>query len=152
MSVFKELAITLCCVCVVCSVVDMLMPSGSMAKPMKMLTGAVLLIALITPFTKEVSFDVSDYYYRSLSSDEISKRVNNDMARGAANAVAKEIDAILKSKNISARIKIIVDIDESGCIDIRRAEIYTQGDVVAQTQSLSREINEKLSIDVLFKE
>ena len=74
------------------------------------------------------------------------------MARGAANAVAKEIDAILKSKNISARIKIIVDIDESGCIDIRRAEIYTQGDVVAQTQSLSREINEKLSIDVLFKE
>ncbi len=152
MNVFKELAITLCCICVVCAVVDMLMPNSTLAKPMKMLTGAVLLIALINPFAKGVSFNVSDYYYRSLSTDEISKRVSNDMARGAANAVAKEIDAILKSKNISADIKIIVDIDESGCIDIRRAEIYTEGEIFADTQSLSREIYEKLAIEALFKE
>jgi hypothetical protein len=151
MTALKEITLSICCLCIVVALIDILIPQNSYKTSLKLLTGAVILFTVLTPFGGDFSLIKTDYHFRQLDIDEITGNINERIAKAASDKAGAEIESIMKKHNAEGEIKIFADITEQGSINIERAVIELS-QPPRDTQLMIDEIKEKTGITADIKE
>ncbi|MBQ2676606.1 MAG: stage III sporulation protein AF [Clostridia bacterium] len=154
MNLLKEAVMSICITAVCVGVIEMLLPKGSFRAPMKLLTGTVLIISLITPILNppDIQFDV-DAEYSNLYKTELYDKSLESLMQNSAVLIKQNISGIIYQNGISsAKIKIIMDKDHESRIVIKGAEIYLNKSDMDRADKLIREIKGQTGIDVRVEE
>lgn len=128
---------------------ELLTADSRLERLVHLIIGLMMLCAIVLPLGGVAaalreeglpSADVSVEDIPSLLSDQRREYVNN--------AVRKLIEERLSQHGISPReIKVDMDIDDSGCISMIRAEIMLSGNDAARAGEISSDIKKELGID-----
>ena len=145
MNALKESILSICFVIIAIGVIEMLIPAGSFKPQMKLITGVVLIISILSPFLGRSNIDFEKFEYNIVTENNIS----DSLQRGAAIAIKDAISELINKYGISkAKIKITMDKTTDNSIVINKALILFLEKDIDKTDKLCKEIEEKLGIDV----
>ena len=133
--VFTSVAIGLC---------ELLVPDNSYKNTIRLITGAVMLISIITPLTKDFEFENIDF-----SSNSINIDVSGATEKSVALATKNEITDVLKENNIEkAKIIITTGCDENSSIIVDKACILFDKKDKSNYKEISSIIFNRIGIKV----
>lgn len=119
MNMVKSAVISICFTAVAIGIIEAIAPRNAHSRQLRLLTGAILLLSLLTPLLSLSKTDIKlpDFTQYSVN-DESS------LSKACALAAKSDIAQILSANGIkSAKIKIITDITEQGGINLNKAVI-----------------------------
>lgn len=142
MNTLKEIVISLIFSAVAVGLCELLIPKNSFKNQMRMITGAVLLISMISPFLSGFNmpeFDFSDF--------SVVYSIEENAKRSVAYAAKNEItDIILKNGIDKAKIIVNTGFDENKSIIIDSVIILFDKKDKAKTQTVADEVKDILNV------
>lgn len=119
MDILKSCILSVCFAAVAVGIIEALLPSGSFKRQMRLLTGALLIISLLTPLKLMQNISLPDF------SANIGEYSPNEQLQSAAAASAKEqLSAILRQYEIdTAKITVYTNIGADNCIELTKAVV-----------------------------
>lgn len=142
MTALKEIVISLIFSAVAVGLCELLIPKNSFKNQMRMITGAVLLISMISPFLSGFNMPVFDF-----SDFSVDYSVEENAERSVAYAAKNEIaDIILKNGVDKAKITVNTGFDENQSIIIDYVIILFDKKDKAKTNTIAAEIKDKLKV------
>lgn len=144
METVKQWALTVAVAAVVGAIVNMLSPKGSLGKSVRTAVSLFMLIAMLSPFVREVDF--SDFLSLSsaqYSENDISETVKEEMKA----SVEARIHKILSACGInSADVSIDITVDK-GTVTVGRIEIDADGSAESM-KAAEKRIKDEIGTDV----
>ena len=132
--VFSTIAICLC---------ELLIPKDNYKNQVRLITGCVLIICMITPFFNGFNFEELHFYNKN----EVN--INEKLEKSVAYAVKNEISQILDEHDIhTATIKIITDFDENNSIIVESVIILFDNKDKSKSEYISNIVENKLGFKV----
>ena len=119
MNLIKSAVISICFTAVAIGIIEAIAPKNTHTRQLRLLTGAILLLSLLTPLLSlsKAELKIPDFTQYSISDE-------NALSSAAALAAKTDISQILSANGVkSAKIKIITDITEQGGINLNKAVI-----------------------------
>lgn len=119
MDILKSCVLSVCFAAAAVGIIEALLPSGTFRRQMRLLTGALLIISLLTPIKLMQNVSLPDF------SANISEYSPNVRLQSAAAASAKEqIGAVFRQYEIkSAKITVYTNIGADNCIELTKAVV-----------------------------
>lgn len=119
MNYVKTAVISICFTAVVIGIIEAIAPKNANSRQLKLMSGAILLLSLLTPFLSLSKADIKIPDFTQYSVNDTSS-----LQSAAAKSAKTDIAEILSANGIkSAKIKIITDITEQGGINLSKAII-----------------------------
>lgn len=146
MNALKDSILSICFIIIAVGVIEMLVPFGNFKPQMKLITGAVLVISIVSPFlnSENFNFDFDKFNYSVTDSG-----VTDSLQMGAAISIKESISEIIKKYGVTkAKIKISMDNTTDNSIVINKALILFLEKDIDKTDKLCDEIESRLGIDV----
>ena len=140
MSEIKGWILGICFAAVVCSLLEMLFPKGTMEKSAKFITALFFLCAMVIPAVskfQDFKFDIAlEQQTNALPSEELDNKVSEQLKRASEQNIERLIKGLLEENEIFPdKISVIMDTGQNGSIEIKGAEILlTDGDFAKQEQ------------------
>lgn len=143
MNGLKETIISLIFSLVAVGLCELLIPDNSFKNQIRLITGAVIIICMISPFVN--GFEIKEFDF---SSFENEYDIAGQAERSVAFAAKNEIEDILRENQIeTAKITITTDKDENNSIIIDSVVIYFDEKDKSKESYLSNLIENKLGIE-----
>lgn len=137
----REWAYTVCCVCVIGSMLSMIAPGGIGKRLTGMALSLMTLCVLFRPVSstrefllnlKNYSFNTNEYVNSELE-DEIEKNAKSVYS----SYLEENISRVLKGAGISCKtIAVTMDNSEDGCISIGQVEVIIKNEDVDKTEEI----------------
>ena len=144
MNTVKEIVISLIFCALAVGLCEMLVPKHSYKNQMRLITGTVLLVSMLSPF-------ITDYNFESISipSFNDSVEVSDSASRTVAYALKNEIQEIIYDYNIKqAKIIIKTGEDENKSIIIDSVIILFDKKDKGMTQKVVKQIENKINVKI----
>ena len=142
MNTLKDIVISLIFSAVAVGLCELLIPKNSFKNQMRMITGAVLLISMISPFLSGFIMPVFDF-----SDFSVDYSAEENAERSVAYAAKNEIaDIILKNGVNKAKITVNTGFDENKSIIIDSVIILFDKKDKAKIKTVAAEIKDKLKV------
>lgn len=142
MNTLKEIVISLIFSAVAVGLCELLIPKNSFKNQMRMITGAVLLISMISPFLG--GFTIPDF---ELSDFETDYNIEESAERSVAYSAKNEIADILYENDIeNAKIIVNTGFDENKSIIIDSVVILFDKKDKAKTQTVTEQVKTNLNV------
>lgn len=148
----KQWSALICLSCMICVLVEFLIPPGKIGKTMNMVLGIFMLTAFITPFTiKNGLFDID---FKKISSSEklceqknVIENLNSQITDVAKQNVEAIISRTLKDIEVSPKkIQTFMDTNETGCIVMIKCKIHLNENQNNLKEKVKSEVENKLKI------
>ncbi|MGN0113822.1 MAG: stage III sporulation protein AF [Acutalibacteraceae bacterium] len=148
MDILKSCILSVCFAAVAVGIIEALLPSGSFKRQMRLLTGALLIISLLTPLKLMQNISLPDF---SASAGEYSP---NEQLQSAAAASAKEqLSAILRQYEIdTAKITVYTNIGTDNCIELTKAVVAVESSDIDKASRAAKAAESAMGITVEIEE
>lgn len=128
MNVIATSAITICICCIVCALVNILMPSGTTQKMFNLILGAFLICAVLVPIKNAITdfnTNISSYEEIDHLSKDADAQLNDKVLKQTADNLVLTLNELFKSENLPVKnIEVSVNSNDSGGIYIKQINIY----------------------------
>ena len=142
MEILKTAVISVCITSIAVGIIESVLPNNSHKRQLRLLTGAVIILSIISPFSK-----AGDLNYPNYSSETVAVDINESLQNIVAVSAKNEISEILKTNGINnAKIIVCTDIDDKNCIVINNAKILLIKNDMKYAKQVIDGINSKLKI------
>ena len=148
----RQWSVLICVSCMICILVEFLIPPGKIGKTMNMVLGVFMLAAFITPFTnKNGLFDID---FKKISSSEktheqknVIENLNSQITDVAKQNIEAVIMRTLRDMEVCPKkIQTFMDTNETGCIVMIRCKIYLNENQNNLKEKVKSEVENKLKI------
>lgn len=148
MDILKSCVLSVCFAAVAVGIIEALLPSGAFKRQMRLLTGALLIISLLTPLKLMQSVSLPDF------SASISEYSPNEHLQSAAAASAKEqLCEFLRQYEIeSAKITVYTNIGADNCIELTKAVAAVHKSDINKAESAATAAENAMNITVEIEE
>lgn len=148
MDIIKSCILSVCFAAVAVGIIEALLPSGSFKRQMRLLTGALLIISLLTPLKLMQNISLPDF------SANIGEYSPNEQLQSAAAASAKEqLSAILRQYEIeSAKITVYTNIGTDNCIELTKAVVAVEKSNIDKASRAAKAAESVMGITVEIEE
>ena len=148
MDILKSCILSVCFAAVAVGIIEALLPSGSFKRQMRLLTGALLIISLLTPLKLMQNISLPDF------SANIGEYSPNEQLQSAAAASAKEqLSAILRQYEIdSAKITVYTNIGADNCIELTKAVVAVEKSNIDKASRAAKAAESVMGITVEIEE
>lgn len=143
MTSVKSIVISLIFCVITISICELLVPKNTYNNQMRLVTGAVLLITMISPFVSGIDF--SEFNFEKSSDYDFSEISHKTVAY----AYKTEIFDILENNNITnSKITVTTDLDENNSIKVKSVIILFDKRDKNKIPFVKKDIKEKLDVDI----
>jgi len=152
MEVLKRWSLIICTSCIICTLIDLLIPRGKMQKIMQMIINIFIIGLAVSSFKqslKDFKLNIkSTSIFASLAPDtNFLKKLDLQMSELAAESIRPIISEKLKSIDvIPKKIEIFMDTNSDNCIVMIRCKIYLENQYNSSKPQVYEEIAKKLNI------
>lgn len=148
MDILKSCILSVCFAAVAVGIIEALLPSGSFKRQMRLLTGALLIISLLTPLKLMQNISLPDF------SANIGEYSPNEQLQSAAAASAKEqLSAILRQYEIdTAKITVYTNIGADNCIELTKAVVAVDKNDIDKASRAAKAAESAMGITVEIEE
>ena len=148
MDILKSCILSVCFAAVAVGIIEALLPSGSFKRQMRLLTGALLIISLLTPLKLMQNISLPDF------SANIGEYSPNEQLQSAAAASAKEqLSAILRQYEIdSAKITVYTNIGADNCIELTKAVVAVEKSNIDKASRAAKAAESVMGVTVEIEE
>ena len=144
MNSLKETVITLIFSAVAVGLCELLIPKNSFKNQIRIITGAVLLISMLSPFLG--GFEIPEFNPSDFNADYNAKEnAERSIAYAAKNEIA---DIIIENGIEKAKIIINTGLDENNSINIESAVILLDREGLTKSDLITSEIQNSLNTKI----
>ncbi|MDR0404642.1 MAG: stage III sporulation protein AF [Oscillospiraceae bacterium] len=147
MNQINQWAFVLCLAVVVCSIFDMMSPSGRMQQIMHLVLGAFLICAMIVPIAGsnfKMKFPEKICEENDLGKD-LKQEVTNQTKKLAEENLVPFVREILERENIQTeKVEIFMDTEETGSISINKVSVILKKKDIEEINKAERILREKM--------
>ena len=126
MNAVKEWSMVICMAALIATMLQNLVPSGSMQRMIKFVIGAFIICVLIAPLKKItpiIKLDV-DENTNGTSNSQLKKTVDNQYSLAVKESITNLVMTELNSINIKCKnVNVIMDRNEDECISINKVVV-----------------------------
>lgn len=116
MDILKSCVLSICFTAAAVGIIEALLPSGTFKRQMRLITGALLIISLLTPLKLLQNASLPDF-----SADTDAFSPNEQLQSAAAASVKEQLSQVLRQYEIdSAKITVYTDIGADNCIELSK--------------------------------
>lgn len=152
MSAIKAWSMTICLISVVCTIIEVLFPSGKMEKIFKVVLGIFLLCALLVPLKnifKNINFDAKKPEISVKDGGKLKSTTDEQTKMTAKKNLERSIKNLLEEKSIKPeKINIIMDTNSESSISIKKIEIFLARGDESKRESIKNELEKKLELKI----
>lgn len=142
-------ATAVCAVAVICTLFEMLAPSGNVSKMLHFVLGLFLVVAVLVPLASIINSDSLNFDSIEFKEEDftLSEQVGNLTIASGKSAIEKLVAQCMEEKEIPYK-KITVSMDSSNgnSIDIIRVEIYVSSEYRNSLMEIQNAVKEKAGI------
>ena len=147
MSMFKEAVTAVCFAAIAMGVAELLLPDGGMKPQLRLLTGTVLIIAILTPCIGLLRTQPEQYI-----EDFSEYTQQQSLEQTAAKSYARNLSVLLSAAGVQdAKIQINTDMSESGSIQMKGATVYVK-ELEQDAEQLEQQLSAQLGVTVTVEE
>lgn len=150
MNGIKSWAMIICFVSVICTIVEMMVPSGKMEKMFKLIIGIFMLCSILIPLKNtisNISFDVKKSKNFIKDESKLKDIIDNQTETTAKENIKSIIKNFLDAKDIKPeKINIIMDTKQDNCISIKKIEVFLVRGDESKKDMIKKELEQKLEI------
>lgn len=143
MNDIKSITITIVVTSIVVGICELLLPKNEYKNQMRLITGTVLLLSIISPFSYEfekIDFDFNNQVY--------DYNITHKTEKSVALSLNYEIKKILNENDVFDGRIIIQTENENDIINIKDVHILFHEDDMVKTDAILNKINDNLNIKV----
>lgn len=141
---FKNVVVSLIFTTIAISICELLVPKDSYKNQMRLITGTVLILSLVSPFINGICFDEIDF---SISSSEVD--VTYETEKAVAMSLNNDIQEILTENGITnGKIIINTDFDKQGSIIVEHVIILFEEKDKMQSGLILEKLKQKYSFSI----
>lgn len=152
MSAIKSWSMTICLISVICTIVEVLFPSGKMEKIFKVVLGIFMLCSLLVPLKnifKNINFDTKKPEISVKDSGKLKSATDEQARLAAKKNLERIIKNLLEEKSIKPeKINIIMDTNSESSILIKKIEIFLARGDESKRESVKNELEKKLELKI----
>ncbi len=146
MNGLKEAVLAICFCAIAVGVIEMLIPKNKYKAQMRLITGTVLMLSLLTPFISGIDLDLQPAQGKAVLDSEI-------LEKSAAASAKEQIRVILYDHDITyAKIVINTDTNADNRIVINEAQLFLNKGDIDRAVFAAKEIEEQLGIKTVIGE
>ncbi len=149
MNAVKEWSAAICMAVLAASMLQNLVPNGSMERMVKFVIGAFVICALIQPLAKivpQVSFDFQENTKSPVNS-ELKGTVETQLSSAAQNSIRNLVITELNNINIKCEnVNVIMDTNEDGSISINKVVVTLAKGYDADCKTASEHLEKALGL------
>mgnify|MGYP004575902591 CR=1 FL=1 len=142
----------ICISAIACTMLEFMTPDGRMEKIVRLVFGAFMVIAIISPLMDTVSnIDISINNKKSIlkSENNFSDKIYEQSLDVAGKNIRKVVMDELKVMDIkSKKIDVIMDKQDKDCISISKVKIYIDNMKPVEKEEVRKRLKDKLDIDI----
>ncbi len=142
----------ICISAIACTMLEFMTPDGRMEKIVRLVFGAFMVIAIISPLIDTVSnIDISINNKKSIlkSENNFSDKIYEQSLDVAGKNIRKVVMDELKVMDIkSKKIDVIMDKQDKDCISISKVKIYIDNMKPVEKEEVRKRLKDKLDIDI----
>lgn len=142
----------ICISAIACTMLEFMTPDGRMEKIVRLVFGAFMVIAIISPLIDTVSnIDISINNKKSIlkSENNFSDKIYEQSLDVAGKNIRKVVMDELKIMDIkSKKIDVIMDKQDKDCISISKVKIYIDNMKPVEKEEVRKRLKDKLDIDI----
>lgn len=142
----------ICISAIACTMLEFMTPDGRMEKIVRLVFGAFMVIAIISPLMDTVSnIDISINNKKSIlkSENNFSDKIYEQSLDVAGKNIRKVVMDELKIMDIkSKKIDVIMDKQDKDCISISKVKIYIDNMKPVEKEEVRKRLKDKLDIDI----
>ncbi len=147
MSMFKEAVTAVCFAAIAMGAAELLLPDGGMKPQLRLLTGTVLIIAILTPCIGLLRMQPEQYI-----EDFSEYTQQQSLEQTAAKSYARNLSVLLSAAGVQdAKIQINTDMSESGSIQMKGATVYVK-ELEQDAEQLEQQLSAQLGVTVTVEE
>lgn len=150
MNGIKSWAMIICFVSVICTIVEMMVPSGKMEKMFKLIIGIFMLCSILIPLKNtisNISFDIKKSKNFIKDESKLKDIIDNQTETTAKENIKSIIKNFLDAKDIKPeKINIIMDTKQDNCISIKKIEVFLVRGDESKKDMIKKELEQKLEI------
>ncbi len=150
MNGIKSWAMIICFVSVICTIVEMMVPSGKMEKMFKLIIGIFMLCSILIPLKNtisNISFDVKKSKNFIKDESKLKDIIDNQTETTAKENIKSIIKNFLDAKDIKPeKINIIMDTKQDNCISIKKIEVFLVRGDESKKDMIKKELEQKFEI------
>lgn len=144
MSEIKSLVVSLIFTAIAISICELLVPKDSYKNQMRLITGTVLILSLISPFVSGIKID--DINLNAPTNDV---EITYSTERAVATSINSDIQDILLDNDVKeGKVIIKTDFDEQGCIIIEQVIILFEEKDKMKSNTILEEFNRKHDFEI----
>ncbi len=144
MNEIKSLVISLIFTAIAISVCELLVPKESYKNQMRLITGTILIISLISPFVSKINFD--DYKIDFNIEDVV---ITNETERAVATSLSNDIQSFLYENNVEqGKIIIETDYDDNSSIIIDQVVILFDENDKSKSEFILEKLKQKYDFEI----
>lgn len=152
MEVIKDWAAVMCCTAVFIAVVEIIAPSGSYKKIVKLVLAGITVVVIMSPLLdiRDIKLDFElNLDNRISDSERIENSIKKQTEEMLKDLVKSRIAAIASEENIvEYKIEVVTNIDNSNCISIEQVKVKFDGISVEKENSFIDEVYKQTGIVV----
>lgn len=151
MGFIRDFATSLCFAALSAAIVQMIMPSGSMEKTMKLVVGTFFLSCLLSPLLTSKGLSVISEELSltsgSISTSRLQQEIDRQLEAKIEERIKELICQVLSEKGVKAnKITVYMDRKEKNSISINKANIVLENCTPAEKEEVQKRIFETLGI------
>lgn len=150
MNAIKSWAMIICFVSIICTIAEMLVPSGKMEKMFKLIIGVFMLCSILIPIKNtmsNISFDTKKSKNFIKEESKLKEIIDNQTEVTAKENIKGMIKKFLDTKNIKPeKINVIMDTKQDNCISIKKIEVFLARGDESKKDMIKKELEQKLEI------
>ncbi len=152
MEVLKSWSLIICTSCIICTLIDLLIPRGKMQKTLQMIINLFIIGLAASSFRqslKDFKLNIKNTSFLSnLAPDtKLLKKLDLQMSKLATESIRSIISEKLKSIDvIPKKIEIFMDTNSDNCIVMIRCKIYLENKYNSLKPQVYEEVAKKLNI------
>lgn len=148
MTTLKEWSSIICIASIVCTMIELICPSGKMDRIVKFVLASFMICSIIFPFTKtlpEISYNLKNKSHQSFDSS-LKEKVSTQTLDMCSKNIKGVVQAELDKLNIKAKkIDVTMDTDKFGSISIIKVDIYLK-EKSSSSPDVKKILEDKLGI------
>lgn len=151
MSGVQEWIGVICISAIACTMLEFMAPNGKMEKIVRIVFGAFMIIAIISPLVDtaiNVNFKLDNKDLNKASSN-FNQKICDQSIELASNNIKKIVEDELNRMNLkSKKIDVIMDKEDKDCISISKVKIYIDNSMLKNKEEVRNKLKEKLNLNI----
>lgn len=152
MNAVKSWTMTICLISIICTIAEILLPSGKMEKILKVVLGVFMLSSLLVSFKNtfaNINFNAKKPENFIKEEGKLKDTMDTQTKIAAQKNLKLAVEKFLKKINVKPqKIDVFMDTDEKNCISIKKIQVYLLRSDASKKDVVKNELEKKLELKI----